>query len=126
MSPTLHGDTFVFATIANETATEQHAKLLKQVEMMFRESEGWTLIVRQPVADELGIDSIFPCEKITLNVHSSLDAVGFLAVITSRLAERLSIGVNPVSGYYHDHLFVPLGKEDLVVEELKAMAAEQQ
>ena len=126
MSPTLHSDTFVFATIANDAATKQHTKLLEQAEMLFKETEGQTVIVTQAVADELDIDFIFPCKKITLNVHSSLDAVGFLAAVTGRLAERVSIGVNPVSGYYHDHLFVPLGKEDLVVEELKAMAAEQQ
>lgn len=93
--------------------------------MLFREEEGWTVIVTQAVADELAIDFIFPCRKITLNVHSSLDAVGFMAAITTRLT-TLGIGVNPVSGYYHDHLFVPLGKEEIVMEELKAMAAEQE
>jgi hypothetical protein len=36
-------------------------------------------------------------------VHSSLDAVGFMAAVTTRLA-KINIGVNPVSGFYHDHL----------------------
>ena len=47
---------------------------------------------------------------ITLEAHSSLEAVGFLARITTELAKH-QMGVNPVSGFYHDHLFVPDGRE---------------
>lgn len=43
---------------------------------------------------------------ITLTVHSSLEAVGFLAAVTGRLTEA-GISVNAVSAFYHDHLFVP-------------------
>ena len=43
---------------------------------------------------------------ITLKVHSSLEAVGFLSVVTGKLAER-GISVNAVSAYFHDHLLVP-------------------
>ncbi|HEY9768965.1 MAG TPA: ACT domain-containing protein [Coleofasciculaceae cyanobacterium] len=46
---------------------------------------------------------------ITLSVHSSLEAVSFLAAITAKLAEH-KIGVNPVSAYHHDHLFVPVSR----------------
>ncbi|KAK5120271.1 hypothetical protein LTR85_006477 [Meristemomyces frigidus] len=124
MNPILQDGTFVFATVANGSKLLERA--MPQAEMLFRETEGWTMIVTQSVADDLVLDFLFPCRKVTLDVHSSLEAVGFLAAITTRLAERVRIGVNPVSGYYHDHLFVPLGKEDLVVEELKQMAAEQE
>lgn len=47
---------------------------------------------------------------ITLNVHSALDAVGFLAHVTSALA-REEMRVNPGSAFFHDHLFVPDGRE---------------
>lgn len=73
--------------------------------MLFRESEGWTLIAEKSTSDALGLDSAFPCRKVTLGVHSSLDAVGFMAVITTRLAQG-GLGINPVSGFYHDHLYV--------------------
>ncbi len=60
---------------------------------------------------------------ITLNIHSSLDAVGFLAAITTRLAAA-GMGVNPVSGYFHDHLFVPADRADEAMTVLEGLAAE--
>jgi len=134
MSPSLDAETYVFAHIPTNheepDATGKAAEWLAeaavtQAQMLFREREACTVIISQTLADGLGLDFTFPCKKVTLDVHSSLDAVGFLAAVTTRLAERLRVGVNPVSGYFHDHLFVPLGKEELVMEELKAMAAEQ-
>jgi uncharacterized protein len=41
---------------------------------------------------------IFACRMITLNVHSSLEAVGFLAAITRQLAQA-GMGVNPASAF---------------------------
>jgi len=49
--------------------------------------------------------------------------VGFMAAVTTRLATA-GLGINPVSGFYHDHLFVPDGKEDRVVQMLKDLASE--
>jgi hypothetical protein len=62
---------------------------------------------------------------ITLQIHSSLEAVGFLAEITPPLAAA-GMGVNPVSGYFHDHLFVPEGRAEEAVRILKELAAEWQ
>lgn len=92
--------------------------------MFFREAEGWTLILSKPHAETLGLEYAFPCRKMTLNVHSSLDAVGFLATVTTRLAREVGIGVNPVSGYYHDHLFAPEGREGEVMGVLGRIAEE--
>ncbi|SDB45889.1 ACT domain-containing protein [Desulfonatronum thiosulfatophilum] len=54
---------------------------------------------------------------ITLEVRSLLTAVGFLALITARLA-RAGISVNPVSAFHHDHLFVPWEMKEHVLAEL--------
>jgi hypothetical protein len=35
------------------------------------------------------------------------------------------MGVNPVSGFYHDHLFVPVGREGEAVEALTELAEEK-
>ena len=69
----------------------------------------------------MGLHWEFPCRMITLDVHSSLDAVGFIAVIASKLAEA-GMGVNPVAGFYHDHLFVPDGREDEALAILRQIA----
>ena len=89
--------------------------------MCFREAEGTTLILSQSQVEAHGIDWEFPCRMITLDVHSSLDAVGFIAVIASKLAEA-GMGVNPVAGFYHDHLFVPDGREDEALAILRQIA----
>jgi hypothetical protein len=89
--------------------------------MSFMEAEGMTLILHQHEAESLGLEFAYRCRMITLNVHSSLDAVGFLAVITKKLAAA-GISVNPVSGFHHDHLFVPVGSETLAISVLEDLS----
>ncbi len=68
-------------------------------------------------------DFTFPCKMITCNVHSSLEAVGLMAAMTEKLTE-LGIGSNPVSAFFHDHLFVPVGREHEAVAALEELAEE--
>lgn len=96
---------FVFVTIADGKVPENITP-----RMIFREAEGTTLILLRSEAEAVGLAYEFPSRMITLNVHSSLEAVGFIAVIASELAKH-GMGVNPVSGFFHDHLFVPDGRE---------------
>jgi len=91
--------------------------------MIFQEAEGTTLIVLQSEAEAARLEYEFPCRMITLNVHSALEAVGFLAVIATALAGE-GMGVNPVAGFYHDHLFVPQDRADDALRILARMAAE--
>lgn len=119
LTTTLHPTTYVFATLRDTTKLPP----ISEIQLFFRESEGITVIVSKDFADAQGIEYFFPCKMITLNVTSSLEAVGFMAVLATRLATK-SMGVNPVSGFYHDHLFVPLGREEEAVEELKLVAEE--
>ena len=74
-------------------------------------------------ATRLGIEGTFPCRMITLDIHSSLEAVGFLAAILPRLAAA-GIGVNPVSAFHHDHLFVPSDRAEDALAILSGIAVE--
>jgi hypothetical protein len=56
---------------------------------------------------------------ITLRVYSSLNAVGFLAAVTSRLAAH-GVSVQPVSAFYHDYLFVPADRALEAIQILEA------
>ena len=102
MHPILGVSPYVFCTLKPEDTNRLPLAPLG----IFREGEGITLIITERQAR----DSNFPFEStwacITLTVHSSLLAVGFLAAILDRLAQA-GISVNPVSAFYHDHLFVP-------------------
>ncbi len=76
-----------------------------------REDEGWTAIVPRDRAEAAGLAYMGTFRRITLTVHSSLAAVGFLAAVARALADA-GIACNPVSGAYHDHLFVPAERAD--------------
>jgi len=90
--------------------------------MCFREAEGTTLIVLKSEAQNYDLSYEIPCRMITLNVHSALEAVGFIARIATELAKH-GMGVNPVAGFYHDHLFVPDGRENDALSVLEELAA---
>jgi len=94
--------------------------------MLFREakSEGITVITTREYAESVELEYAFPSRKITLDVTSSLDAVGFIAVVATRLAAA-GMGVNPISGFYHDHLFVPLGREQDALKVISELAEEK-
>ncbi|TXF90387.1 ACT domain-containing protein [Neolewinella aurantiaca] len=78
---------------------------LKDVLMSFQEDEGMTFILRQSVADQLGLQYEYVAAWITMEVNSALDAVGFTAAFATALG-RHNISCNVVAAFHHDHLFV--------------------
>ena len=104
MQPTLSPETYVFCSLKDM----DRLGALKP-RMLFVEAEGLTLIIEREAALAEDLAFEFECRMITLNVHSALEAVGFLARVIPALAD-LGMGVNPVAGFYHDHLFVPAGR----------------
>ena len=119
MEPELAPDTYVFATVPHGMPVPSGLDAV----MSFREREGTTLILSQADARNAGLHAAFPSRMVTLNIHSSLEAVGFLAAITTRLASA-GMGVNPVSAFYHDHLFVPADRAGEAIALLRQLAAE--
>ena len=107
MDPKLKPDPVVFCTVFEDCEVPFKMRPI----MMFREEEEITLIHEQADADTIGLTYNGLWSMITLQVHSSLEAVGFIAVITAKLAEA-GISTNVVSAFYHDHLFVPFDRAD--------------
>lgn len=117
MEPALRDGTFVFAHVP-----ESHVPAAKECCIQFfQEEEGMAAILRKEDALRLGIAAVYESRMITLTIHSSLEAIGFLAAITAKLAAA-GISVNPVSAFYHDHLFVPIDKADLAMKLLRQFA----
>jgi len=117
MKPEMHHVRFVFCSIPAE---KEIPAALRPVHM-FREREGTTFVVRREEAESAGLSYQFASRLITLTVHSSLEAVGFLAAITGRLAEA-GISVNAVSAFYQDHWFVPDDRADEALRHLQDMS----
>lgn len=119
MTPRLLPGAYLFATLKSGVPIPAGLEPV----MQFREREGLTLIVTEEGAKASGLAGTFRCRMITLDIHSSLEAVGFLAAITARLAAA-GMGVNPVSAFYHDHLFVPAERAEEALDILRRLAAE--
>src|SRR6266536_3447117 len=100
LTTVLHPTTFVFINLPPSTTPP--STLFTQ--MLFHELEGLTIITTLESATSHNLQYTFPSRMITLNVHSSLEAIGFIAAVSEKLTEK-GIGVNPVSGFFHDHCF---------------------
>jgi uncharacterized protein len=60
--------------------------------------------------------------RITLAVHSSLEAVGFTAAVSAALTAH-EISANMIAAFHHDHLFVPWDRRDEAMAVLRALSA---
>jgi len=117
MRPALQEDVFVFCTVGADTDVPAGLKPL----LLFREHEGITFVVRREEAERERLPYQFASRLITLTVHSALDAVGFLAAVTTQLAAA-GISVNAVSAFHHDHLFVPERRAEEALQLLLEMS----
>ncbi len=81
---------------------------------IIREAEGTTHI--RPEADG-------GWARISLSVHSSLEAVGLTATLSAALAGA-GISANIVAGFHHDHVFVPWDRRHEALELLERLAAQ--
>lgn len=103
MRPMLDPEPYVFCTFATKSLAE-----LAGYEPigLFAETEGLTAILPVERARELGLGDAEWFRRITLTVHSSLEAVGLTAAVSAALTDR-GISANVVAAYFHDHVFVP-------------------
>lgn len=102
LSPLLDSREYVFCTF-KDSAYGDYAKLNPIAS--FLEEEGLTLVIARDRADKEGISYQGTYKRITLNIYSSLDAVGLTAAVSKLLAKH-GISANMIAAYYHDHIFV--------------------
>lgn len=117
MSPSLDDTEWVFATVNEEEAA---VPFIGSAIASFREEEGLTVVLPQAAAQDLENVSA-PMSRITLEVHSSLEAVGLTAAVASALAEE-GVSANVVAAYYHDHIFVPKASADRALAVLQGLS----
>ena len=120
MSPQLNPGQYVFCTLDDATRLQGSVPLGS-----FREQEGLTVILERDEADRLGLSYDYTAAWITLQVHSSLSAVGLTAAFAAALAQA-GVSCNVVAGYFHDHLFVASEDAERAVSTLRALAANAQ
>src|SRR5882757_6592532 len=100
MKPLLNSGEYVFCTTAEPSIVSDN-----EIIMLFKETEGTTVIIKKQVADALSLKYSFVASWITLSIHSSLEAIGLTAAFSNALSDA-GISCNVVAAYYHDHIFV--------------------
>jgi uncharacterized protein len=116
MNPELGDEEYIFHT--TDMSLEKAVTLKPWA--IITEKEGFSLILEKKVAERNRIIFAGVYKRITLNVHSSLDAYGLTAAISTKLADS-RISANVIAAYYHDHVFVQSGKAEEALKLLKEM-----
>ncbi|MDN3691377.1 ACT domain-containing protein [Chryseobacterium tructae] len=100
LNPSLNKGKYVYCTVDSIDKIP-----LSKILFLFKETESITIVVKKEDAEELNLDFSYVASWITLEVHSSLSAVGLTAAFSQALSEA-GISCNVVAAYYHDHIFV--------------------
>ena len=117
MQPALVDELFVFCTVTGQLA--EYISLAPIA--TFMESEGLTLVLTKNKADEAGLHYEGVFRQLTLTVHSSLEAVGLTAAVSTKLTSK-GISANVIAAYYHDHIFVSDDKAEQALSALKELS----
>lgn len=125
MEPQLTEQTWVFCHLPEKLPPQYQSYnplADEQVIASYREREGLTLVLSAARADELNLnyEGLFRC--ITLNVHSSLEAVGLTAAVSGQLTSR-GISANVIAAFYHDHVFVQAQRAEEALQCLRELVA---
>jgi hypothetical protein len=118
MNPILRDGEYVFCTVPIDVPVPASAI------GTFHEDEAKTLILPRADAEALGLPTLFHAAWITLTIHSDMAAVGFMAALSTALADA-GISCNVISAAYHDHLFVPYEERDRAMETLRGLQGRQ-
>ena len=113
LAPVLDGDAWCFRSVSQGDLPPEGAFAV------IREGEGSCAVVPADRANPE--EPTFA--RITLQVHSDLEAVGLTAAVSTALAEE-GIACNVIAGLRHDHLFVPWSRRGEAMTILAALAGD--
>ena len=116
MTPILNEGDHVYCTVPSINSVDP-----SNILGLFKEAEGFTVILKKEVADQLHLEYSYIAAWITLTIHSSLEATGLTAAFATALAQE-NISCNVVAAYYHDHIFVAKQDADRAMEALKRLS----
>lgn len=123
LAPSLDDNSYVFCSFPDRNSLPDTDKIMPLA--TFQEDEGITWIITQDQADRLKLAYEQTFSRITLNVYSSLTAVGLTAAVSTALAHR-GISANVVAGYYHDHIFVARADAAKALQTLQNLSDDQE
>jgi len=116
MSPKLNEGDYVFCTATTLDDIDPN-----EIVGLFKEDEGWTVILNKVLADKLNLSYSYLAAWITLTIHSSLEAVGLTAAFATALGNE-GISCNVMAAFYHDHIFVAKRDAEKAIDTLKALS----
>ncbi|MEX0968956.1 MAG: ACT domain-containing protein [Paracoccaceae bacterium] len=116
MAPELHAQPYGFASCKTLPALTPFATVA--------EDEGLTVVA--PLADLQSLGLVAePFARISLSVHSALEAVGLTAALSGALA-KAGISANVIAGFYHDHIFVAWSDRAKAMQILEGLSRDAQ
>lgn len=115
LNPSLNEGKYVYCTVDN-IDNIPFSKIL----FLFKETESITVVLKKEDAEALNLDFSYVASWITLEVHSSLAAVGLTAKFSQALSDA-GISCNVVAAYFHDHIFVDEKDEVRAIEVLNSL-----
>jgi hypothetical protein len=118
MKPQLLASEFVFCNVSGSLVDYVSLNPVAT----FLEAEGLTLVLEKGIAENAGLPFKGSFRHITLTVHSSLEAVGLTAAVSTKLAAK-GISANVIAAYYHDHIFIQSTKAEMALSALKEFSA---
>ncbi|MBE4949288.1 ACT domain-containing protein [Chryseobacterium culicis] len=113
MEPVLNAGEYVFCTVEKLNEVPDIENIL----FFFREAEAVTIVLEKSMADSWSLEYSYISSWITLNIHSSLEAVGLTAAFANVLKKE-NISCNVVAAYFHDHIFIAKKDAEKAMEAL--------
>ena len=105
LKPRLYSERYAFEMTFDQSLNDAFA--------LIREAECLTVVRPDPDGD---------WARISLGVHSSLEAVGLTAALSNALAEA-AISANIIAALHHDHLFVPWSRRQEALRCIEALGS---